>query len=287
MSSFQRFMDEALDAVRAGAQAPGPMLRDLVELHLGVDPASVPVVRLEVATHQFVNLDVAIEALLAEHGGESWSASGEGTSATTRRSATCLRAAVGGGPRSGRWTGRGWTPARAPHARRSPWGAPVPLRGRTRGRVAAAGQPAAFILTTNRADLLEEALSQRPGGGSTSRSRSRCPTSMRDGRCWACTPATHQSAGPPWTLQPGGVAASRPASSRSSPGKELARRTVLIAAEADDPVDDHVLADTLSEMLSDTEQLSRALLSCAPGDGDSADPVGGQWGMWPEPGLAP
>ncbi len=42
--------------------------------------------------------------------------------------------------------------------------------------------------------------------------------------------------------------------------KELARRSVLIAAKADRPVDDAVLADALTEMLSDTEQLTRALL---------------------------
>ena len=69
MSSFQQFLDEALDAVRAGAQVAGPLLGEVVERHLGVDPATVPVVRLDVPSHQFVNLDVAVEALLADHGG--------------------------------------------------------------------------------------------------------------------------------------------------------------------------------------------------------------------------
>jgi hypothetical protein len=69
MASFQRFVDEALDAVRAGAQAGGPMLGEAVERHLGVDPATVPVVRLDVPSHQFVNLDVALEAVIEDQGG--------------------------------------------------------------------------------------------------------------------------------------------------------------------------------------------------------------------------
>ena len=48
MLSVQRFMDEALDAVRAGAQASGPLLGELVEGHVEVDPSTVPVVRLDV-----------------------------------------------------------------------------------------------------------------------------------------------------------------------------------------------------------------------------------------------
>ena len=41
MSSFQRFVDEALEVVRAGAQGSGPLLGEVVERHLGVDPATV------------------------------------------------------------------------------------------------------------------------------------------------------------------------------------------------------------------------------------------------------
>ena len=32
-------------------------------------PAQLPIVRLDVPKHQFVNLDIAVEALIAEHGG--------------------------------------------------------------------------------------------------------------------------------------------------------------------------------------------------------------------------
>lgn len=69
LTSFQQFMDEAVGAVRAGSQSSGPLLGDVVQRHLGVDPATVPVVRLDVPSHQFVNLDVAMAALVEEHGG--------------------------------------------------------------------------------------------------------------------------------------------------------------------------------------------------------------------------
>ena len=69
MSSVQQFVDEALEAVRSTRQTQGPRLADLVAEHLGMDPASVPVVRLDVPSHQFVNLDVAVAALLEAHGG--------------------------------------------------------------------------------------------------------------------------------------------------------------------------------------------------------------------------
>ena len=102
MSSVQRFMDEALEAVRAGAQSSGPLLGAVVEGHLGVDPATVPVVRLDVPSHQFVNLDVAVEALLEAHGGGQLVGIGVGTSVIIRRSVTCWPAAGRGVPRSGR-----------------------------------------------------------------------------------------------------------------------------------------------------------------------------------------
>jgi len=70
--------------------------------------------------------------------------------------------------------------------------------------------------------------------------------------------------------------------------KELARRTVLIAAEAQQPVDNAVLADAVTEMLSDTEQLTRALLGgISEGQGIPAPPDAGHWDMRAGPGLAP
>ena len=52
-----------------------------------------------------------------------------------------------------------------------------------------------FLLTTNRADLLEPALAARPGG-STWPPSCRCRTRMRGARCSASTRATWNSAPP-------------------------------------------------------------------------------------------
>lgn len=68
MVSVQRFLDEALDEVRAGSRSGAPLLGDVVAHHLRADPSTLPVVRLDVPRHQFVNLDVAVEALLDAHG---------------------------------------------------------------------------------------------------------------------------------------------------------------------------------------------------------------------------
>jgi hypothetical protein len=67
MSTIQQFMEEALAAVRADAQGSGPLLADVLAAHLGADPRTLPVVRLDVPPHQFVNLDVAVAALVEEH----------------------------------------------------------------------------------------------------------------------------------------------------------------------------------------------------------------------------
>jgi hypothetical protein len=67
--------------------------------------------------------------------------------------------------------------------------------------------------------------------------------------------------------------------------KELARRTVLTAADAERPVDDRVLADVVTEMLSDTEQLTRALLGGSAGnDNPQSPPAAGEWQMYPGQG---
>lgn len=41
----------------------------MLEAHLGVDPSTGPVVRLDVSSHQLANLDLAVAALVADHGG--------------------------------------------------------------------------------------------------------------------------------------------------------------------------------------------------------------------------
>ena len=475
MSSVQRFMDEALEAVRAGAQSSGPLLGAVVEGHLGVDPATVPVVRLDVPSHQFVNLDVAVEALLEAHGGGELVGIGGGDQRhhqtfgdmLARRGAwgtpvgAVDRARVDTGPASSReavalgvhlfrfdgapvavlqrkanrqydnlctlevvaageaseallaevrrlmleqsvfrgqvlafdLTGGMYAPseggirflerpelaagevvlpegtlsrverhvvgavrhrdalrAAGQHLKRGLllYGPPgtgkthtvryllgampgvtcVVLSGNALGLVsdatelAHALQPAvvvledvdliaehremhmgpqpllftlldamdgltaeadvAFILTTNRADLLEAALSQRPGRVDLAVEIPLPDESARRellglyARDLPVTPAALDDA----AGRCGGVTASF--------FKELARRTVLIAADAEQPVDDAGLADAVTEMLSDTEQLTRALLGGA-GDeeGNQALPEPGHWHLGAGPGLAP
>jgi ATP-dependent 26S proteasome regulatory subunit len=139
---------------------------------------------------------------------------------------------------------------------------------------------AAFILTTNRADLLEAALSQRPG---------RVDLAVE-------VPLPDQTArrallglyarGLPVTSSALDEAAGRCGGVTASFFRELARRTVLIAAAAETPVDDAVLAEAVTEMLGDTEQLTRALL------GGSVEEAGapahtGHWHVWSGPAVAP
>ena len=70
VQSVQRFMDEVVQEVREQTDRPdAPSLSAIVAEHLGQVPSTVPIVRLDVDAHQFVNLDVAMAALVAEHGG--------------------------------------------------------------------------------------------------------------------------------------------------------------------------------------------------------------------------
>ena len=70
VKSLQRFLDEVVQEVRAQGDGPEtPAVGRVIADHLGRDPASLPIVRLDVDTHQFVNLDVAVSAVVEEHGG--------------------------------------------------------------------------------------------------------------------------------------------------------------------------------------------------------------------------
>jgi ATPase family associated with various cellular activities (AAA) len=138
----------------------------------------------------------------------------------------------------------------------------------------------AFVLTTNRADLLEAALSQRPGRVDLAvevplpdESGRRRLLDLYTTRLPLSTTALDEAA-----RRSGGVTASF--------FKELARRTALLAAESAVEVDDGVLDLALTEMLDDSQRLTRALLGAGPGSGPAPGwgPTPG-WG--PAPGLAP
>ena len=149
----------------------------------------------------------------------------------------------------------------------------------------------AFVLTTNRADLLEAALSQRPG-----RVDLAVEIPLPDERArrallglYARELPVSATALDAAAAQCGGVTASF--------FKELARRTVLMAADAGRVVDDQVLDDAVTEMLSDTEALTRALLGGGSGDAELAGLAGAdpwdeaaavaQWDPPPGPEPAP
>ncbi|MGB7980893.1 MAG: ATP-binding protein [Candidatus Nanopelagicales bacterium] len=432
MSSVQQFMDEALEVVRAGSQASGPMLGEVVQRHLGADPSTVPVVRLDVPSHQFVNLDVAVAALLDMHGGGELVGIGGGDQRHHQTLGDMLahrgawgtpvgavdRARADTGPSSSREvvapgevseallaqvrqlmversvfrgkvlafdltdgmygpseggirflarpdldagevilpegtlarverhvTGavrhRDALRAAGQHLKRGlllygppgtgkthtvryllgrlPGVTSVVLSGNALGLVsdatelAHALQPAlvvledvdliaehremsmgpqpllftlldamdglnaeadvAFVLTTNRADLLEAALSQRPGRVDLA---VEIPLPDAEDRrrllgLYARGLPVSDAALDGASARCGGVTASF--------FKELARRTVLIAADSGRPVDDEVLVEAMTEMLSDTEQLTRALLGGdAGGDGPDDDAE-----SWPDP----
>jgi DNA polymerase III delta prime subunit len=68
--SFQAFLDEVVREARERNDRPDvPAVAAVITDHLGRDPAQLPVVRLDVDAHQFVNLDVAMGALIEEGGG--------------------------------------------------------------------------------------------------------------------------------------------------------------------------------------------------------------------------
>ena len=71
-----------------------------------------------------------------------------------------------------------------------------------------------FVLTTNRADVLEPALAARPGG-STRRSSSACRTPRPGGRCWSSTGGAWSWTRRTWTVWPRRPRGSPPRSSRS------------------------------------------------------------------------
>ncbi|MFN8079929.1 MAG: ATP-binding protein [Kineosporiaceae bacterium] len=132
----------------------------------------------------------------------------------------------------------------------------------------------AFVLTTNRADLLESALSQRPGRIDLA-AEIPLPDAAARRRLLEL-----YARGLPVSSQALDAAAQRSEGVTASFFKELTRRTVLLAAEADQPVDDARLAAALDEMLADGERLTRVLLGSAPA-ADGPEPPGphGGWTM--------
>jgi len=131
-----------------------------------------------------------------------------------------------------------------------------------------------FVLTTNRADILEVALADRPGRIDLAIEIPRPDPACRERllRLYARDVTVHGDLGPVMTGTEGVTA---------SFIKELIRRTVLASLRAGDrpPVlRDTYFADVLAEMTGEHHALTRSLLGAAVGDGDDseagADPPG-------------
>jgi ATP-dependent 26S proteasome regulatory subunit len=111
----------------------------------------------------------------------------------------------------------------------------------------------AFLLTTNRVENLERALSQRPGRVDLA---AEIPLPDESGR----RTLIRLYAGDLFSEEAVEAAARRSEGTTASLAKELVRRAVLHAAAADtEPADEH-LTTALDELLSDTETLTRSLL---------------------------
>jgi hypothetical protein len=112
----------------------------------------------------------------------------------------------------------------------------------------------AFVLTTNRADLLEPALAQRPG-----RVDLAVEIPLPDAAARRAL-ATLYGRDLPFTGPGLDDVAERTEGMTASFFKELVRRAVLVAADAGHPVSDADLTDALDELLDEREQLTRTLL---------------------------
>jgi ATP-dependent 26S proteasome regulatory subunit len=112
----------------------------------------------------------------------------------------------------------------------------------------------AFLLTTNRVEVLEPALAQRPGRIDLAVEVPLPDEAAR--RRLIELYARHL----PFSVAALDSAAARAAGTTGSFAKELVRRAVLIAADAGREIGDMDLDEALSEMLSEAEALTRSLL---------------------------
>ena len=123
-----------------------------------------------------------------------------------------------------------------------------------------------FILTTNRADLLERALVERPGRVDLAVEIAKPDLEARE-RLFRLYAAELLAAGQ-LTEAAVHTAAARTEGVTASFTKELIRRAVINAAQEDRPPTDADVSHALDEMLSDAEALTRTLL-------------GGEGAPWP------
>jgi hypothetical protein len=139
----------------------------------------------------------------------------------------------------------------------------------------------AFILTTNRVDLLERALVERPGRVDLAVEISKPDLESRE-RLFRLYAAEMLAAGQ-LTETAVHTAAARTEGVTASFTKELIRRVAINAAQEERPPRDADVGDALDEMLSDAESLTRTLL----GGEDSSQAEEEEWGPAVGPGIGP
>ncbi|HLL69219.1 MAG TPA: ATP-binding protein [Micromonosporaceae bacterium] len=127
----------------------------------------------------------------------------------------------------------------------------------------------AFLLTTNRADVLEPALAQRPGRVDLA---VEVPLPDEHARRRLIALYAHDLPFTPAALD---RAAERTTGTTASFAKELVRRAVLIAAEGGRETSDIDLDQSLDEMLSEAQSITRSLLGSA-GTDSRRQPTGPQ-----------
>jgi ATP-dependent 26S proteasome regulatory subunit len=115
----------------------------------------------------------------------------------------------------------------------------------------------AFLLTTNRPDLLEPALAQRPGRVDLA---VEIPLPDRAARVALLRLYARNL---PLSAEVLNVVADRTEGTTASFAKEHIRRATLLAAEDDRPLADSDLIDALDELQHDQESLTRSLLGSA------------------------
>lgn len=130
-----------------------------------------------------------------------------------------------------------------------------------------------FILTTNRVQVLERALAERPGRVDLA---VEIPLPDADSRRRLFR---HYAGGLPFTADAIDAAADRAAGTTGSFAKELVRRAVLRAAEQRRPVTDDDLSASLDGLLEAGAQLARNLLGGG-GAPEHDGPSHGTWGSY-------
>ncbi|MGB9036462.1 MAG: ATP-binding protein, partial [Paeniglutamicibacter sp.] len=139
----------------------------------------------------------------------------------------------------------------------------------------------AFLLTTNRVELLEEALVQRPGRVDLAVAVPRPDTVARRALLELYGSRLNPSAR---TIKD---IAGQIEGTTASFAKELTRRAILLAALAGEEPSDAHLSAAATELMSDAASLTRSLLGGTGENGSEPDPESSQGYFGAGPGIAP